>query len=1252
MPGHILDENTIALWPLDEEINHQQTLASYGAAAGVSSQIVFDGVDDQIRMGDVLDFDRLESFTLGIWFATINGSAGTIFSKFDTTLTRGWRVQVNNGGRIDFRLENIDTGPGFNRIVVFTNSTFADGVKRNLIITYDGSSNANGVLIYIDGAPVATTIDTDGNTLTQTTVNAATLQIAGADSAGSFDGIIEHVSAWDKDLSPSEVLQVYGGGTPPDLINTTMGEELVGWWKIDSTDNFTTPGGVDDHSGSNNNGTAFGGFGFYTPNLVRFPNSDVNIPGISGGPLLAGQEGQDNCRWFSQYLNQVRGMTAPANVVAVNTLIGQAWTIEGYIYIDRSPTVIGDEVFIGAYGASGETEATNILLQITINTSRNISIFWEHGAGIDVSATSTGQVPIQQWVHIAIRGVVNGSNRDLSFFIAGASAGTSTGLTKASGGTSGVWIYGVSLASTRQFSGGMAYFRVSRIARSDVEIQDDAGNPTLIINDANTAALWGFQEPPQHRDISPSGLHLTERTLIDGIAPSASPKDVYGISGPSSTFLAKQYFVPASNNASQAQPKQFFVDAIAGLNEYTIETWMRYDSNALAHILFNARGAISNLQADNTVLEFTIQSNNKYLIHYENENGFGWSMTSENTVFPSPANQSGELSTWHHIATRKRNVGNQPFWIFDGDRDGVDFGNAAPLSFNVSSPLTLIIWINCQVSSLQHLMGKTEIDATAAGYELTLDASGRAEFRIENAASGRLTKRVTAASAATSTVKCIAVTYSGNQAFSGINIYYDGVLQAMTNGVDTLAGGSAITAMPFTIGRRGTFDFPYNGYILQASVWNTELSAAEVLEAFGSFGRPPPDLLTTSMAADLVGWWKFDENDGEELTPIWKFDALTYRVSIGNVLNFERTDAFSLVGWGSILVQGTTRHLIAKIGSTTAQLGYALRLTSTGSPDNQLLQFTLNNNVSGGANALTINSTATLTVGMHHMAVTYDGSSTPGGVRLYVDGVLVTQTTVNNTLTLSTLSSESLTLGNRPAADLPFSSEVKHCSIWNKRLSDAEVLETYGGGNPPNLLASSMVANLVGWWKLDDTDNTGASGIIDHSASAFHGTASGGLDKTIPARVLDHSTSGIDGTTVGNLNFVNKPSSEWDLFADGTPLETVGPSPNPVAGDIYAATSLSYINQFHATSTLESRANTRISNIARTDAEIFESFAQGEGSVVYKMRAVDNGRPSPGYIYWTAGFADFSATLIGTANPPLIGTVVPGSVIEISHWIV
>jgi len=66
--------------------------------------------------------------------------------------------------------------------------------------------------------------------------------------------------------------------------------------------------------------------------------------------------------------------------------------------------------------------------------------------------------------------------------------------------------------------------------------------------------------------------------------------------------------------------------------------------------------------------------------------------------------------------------------------------------------------------------------------------------------------------------------------------------------------------------------------------------------------------------------------------------------------------------------------------------------------------------------------------------------------------------------------------------------------------------------------------------------------------------------------------------------------------------------------------------------------------------EIPDQPAAGGSAVLYKMRGQDDGAAPPGYVTWLANEPDFLGTQVGTSVPPLVGSLIPGSVVLVSTW--
>lgn len=214
----------------------------------------FDGIDDQISMGDVLNMTRTTPRSVFVWYSTTDLTGPCLIGKQATSTGAGWRFTISSAS-----LDLIIRGTSQQLQVGATSRPPRDGTEHHFGWTYDGSSSAAGVTMYVDGASVAKTIGT--NTLTsESTTNTQALQIGmrGTPPDSAYTGAIRHVTVWNRVLTAGEVAQIRGGGTPPDISAFSFFTDCIGWWKIDSGDS-TGVSGVRDYSASANHGTALGG---------------------------------------------------------------------------------------------------------------------------------------------------------------------------------------------------------------------------------------------------------------------------------------------------------------------------------------------------------------------------------------------------------------------------------------------------------------------------------------------------------------------------------------------------------------------------------------------------------------------------------------------------------------------------------------------------------------------------------------------------------------------------------------------------------------------------------------------------------------------------------------------------------------------------------------------------------------------------------------------------------------------------------
>jgi len=192
-----------------------------------------------------------------------------------------------------------------------------------------------------------------------------------------------------------------------------------------------------------------------------------------------------------------------------------------------------------------------------------------------------------------------------------------------------------------------------------------------------------------------------------------------------------------------------------------------------------------------------------------------------------------------------------------------------------------------------------------------------------------------------------------------------------------------------------------------------------------------------------------------------RFDGALDYVDAGNVLGFERTDSFSISLWFRRDNYNTTEFLISKQDSTSNSRGYTILIPSN---DNRLTVVIRNNTASSGR--LIVDSTVEINdITWHHMVMTYDGSSTVGGITLYLDGSDVTGVT-SGTLSSTILNSANFNIGAKNGSNT-FQGNIDEVSIFDSELSSSDVTSIYNSGEPNDV---SILSNIVSFFRMGDND--------------------------------------------------------------------------------------------------------------------------------------------------------------------------------------
>ncbi len=151
-----------------------------------------------------------------------------------------------SSGYIKFRLFDGTGGEIWARVTTYAAAQL--GEWHNYTATYDGSNLNSGLKIYIDGVESQ---DSTGGTYSGMPATTADLEIG-----SNLNGFLDEVSFYTKQLSGTEVIEIYNLGNAPDLTTlTSSNANLLSWWRMGDGATFPT---IPDASGNGYDGTLDG----------------------------------------------------------------------------------------------------------------------------------------------------------------------------------------------------------------------------------------------------------------------------------------------------------------------------------------------------------------------------------------------------------------------------------------------------------------------------------------------------------------------------------------------------------------------------------------------------------------------------------------------------------------------------------------------------------------------------------------------------------------------------------------------------------------------------------------------------------------------------------------------------------------------------------------------------------------------------------------------------------------------------------
>lgn len=168
------------------------TLNQAGAIADGDAAELFDGSSGYLTMGNVAALTMTGGpLSIECWATIV---AGTVNAGLcGTSITHGYMILWNNKAQITFYAGDGNT----------TNYALSDTAWHHFVGTWDGTTNANGIKFYVDGA-----LKQQG-TAVSASLSATGFTIGRDINQGFFNGSIDEVSVYNVALTPAQILNHY-----------------------------------------------------------------------------------------------------------------------------------------------------------------------------------------------------------------------------------------------------------------------------------------------------------------------------------------------------------------------------------------------------------------------------------------------------------------------------------------------------------------------------------------------------------------------------------------------------------------------------------------------------------------------------------------------------------------------------------------------------------------------------------------------------------------------------------------------------------------------------------------------------------------------------------------------------------------------------------------------------------------------------------------------------------------------------------
>ena len=230
------------------------------------SSLYFDGTGDYLDTGATFQSTIRGSFSMSFWVKVTDGQPSSIVRFFGSEEGSSdedeLRLEIGTDGKLSCWFEADGTYINATSAAVI----FDDGVNpwKHIVLTIRKNTSGNSAIaLWVNGTTTHLTgigtIGTMADTVHNSFTTGNNLWIGGFNGDGSLThpvtGNIDEFAIWDVALSLSEVVDIYNGGSPENLLLHFRVANLVAWYRMGDGTEAGTGSTVYDMSTNSNNAT-------------------------------------------------------------------------------------------------------------------------------------------------------------------------------------------------------------------------------------------------------------------------------------------------------------------------------------------------------------------------------------------------------------------------------------------------------------------------------------------------------------------------------------------------------------------------------------------------------------------------------------------------------------------------------------------------------------------------------------------------------------------------------------------------------------------------------------------------------------------------------------------------------------------------------------------------------------------------------------------------------------------------------------